>query len=193
MGFRRFLILYIALVTTPSILLFLCSIGITFQILQFFLTFIVSISIMIVGLIIATRLSAKVTKATLEELQREDDVLLQAVGFSQSVLFIVLSLMPSEDKLQWSFLIAIVTITFYALRAWAKIKNSPKYRYYSMIAFAFVSSNSVTSVLKLSFDIPNESIVSMSTIYSSIAIASAFIAEKVFRKRYGYRGSLFRS
>jgi len=105
-------------------------------------------------------------------------------------LFVFLSLIQSEGKIPLGFLIAVVTATFYTLRAWAKVKDSAKYRYYSMIAFAFVSSNTVTSILEISFNISSEYIISMSSIYSGIAIAFAIITEKVFRKRYGYRGSI---
>ena len=190
MGFRKFLISFIALVTIPIILLFLCFIGMGFEILQFFSTLVVYVLIMIFGFIVAFKLGAKVTKANPEEIRREDEVLLQAVAFSQSVLFILVNQTPIEDKLQWSLLIAIVAVTFYALRAWAKIKDSPKYRYYSMLAFSFITSNTVTSLLGLYFNIPQKSILNMTNIYTSIALAFAIIAASVFGKRYGYKGFL---
>jgi len=190
MGFRKFLICFVALVTIAIILLFLCSIGMTFHILQLFLTVIGGFSILIVGSIIGTKLSAKITEAKPEEIQREDDVFLEAVAFSQSILFVLLSLMQSEDRLREAllYLTVMTTLVFYTLRAWAKIKDSPKYRYRSMIAFAFLSGNAVTSILKLYFNIPDEFIVNMGIIYSTIAVSLSLIAEKVFKKRYGYKG-----
>ena len=141
-----------------------------------------------VGFTIAHKLGAKVTEANPEEIKREDDVLLEAVAFSQSILFVLLSLMQSEDKLREALLSGIVltTIAFYTLRAWAKIKDSPKYRYYSMFVFAFLSGNTVSSVLKLYFNTPDDFILTMSTIYLTVAANLAVIASRVFKKRYGY-------
>lgn len=190
MRFRSFVILYIVIVTTPAILLFLCSMGMALEILKFSLGVIASFLMSIIGMIIGTKLGAKVTEAKPEELQREDDVLLQAVAFSQSLLFVLLSLTSSEQRQLLIYAIAIVTITFYTLRAWAKIKDSSKYRYYSMIAFAFVSSNTVISILDFYFNILRESILSSSAIYTCVALTSGIIAGKVFKKRYGYKGSL---
>lgn len=190
MGFRKFLITYIALVTTPIILLFLCLLGMGFEILQFFLEMIVISSILAIGFIIAEKLGDRVKKADPKEIRREDDVLLEAVAFSQSILFVLLSLMQREDRLREAllYLTVMTTLSFYILRAGAKIKDSPKYRYYSMIAFAFLSGNTVASILKLYFNIPDELIVHMGIVYSSIALSLARIAEKVFRIRYGYKG-----
>lgn len=192
MGFRKFLISYIALVTIPIILLFLCLKGMGFGIFQFFLEFIAFVSIFGFGTFIAIKLGDRIKEADPKEIRKEDDVLLESVAFSQSILFVLLSLMQSEDRLREVLLFGTVmtTIAFYTLRAWAKIKDSPKYRYYSMIAFAFLSGNAVTSILKLYFNIPDEFIIDMGIIYSAISLSLARIAEKVFKKRYGYKGSL---
>ena len=116
MRFRNFLILYIALVTTPMVLLVLCSIGMALEIVRLFLTTLLSILIMVLGLIVASKLSAKVTKAKPEELLREDDVLLEAVAFSQSILFVLLSLMQSEDELRRALLYGVVITTIFFIR-----------------------------------------------------------------------------
>lgn len=191
MSFRRFLVVYIASVAIPIVIIFLCSMGMAFEILRHFLTYLVMLLIFGIGFIVAEILGAKVTEAPLEEIQREDDVLLEAVAFSQSILFVLLSLMQSEDNLQRLLLTGTVmtTVAFYAIRAWAKIRNSPKYRYYSMIAFAVLFGNSVASILKLSFNIPDDFIIIMSMAYSTVALSLVIIAEKVFKKRYGYESS----
>lgn len=194
MGFRKFMISFIALVTITIIILFLCLVGMGFEVLKVFLEFIVFASIIGFGTSIAIRLGDRVKKADSKEISREDDVLLEAVAFSQSVLFVLLSLMQSEDRIREALLYGTVltTLAFYTLRAWAKIKDSPKYRYYSMIAFAFLSGNMVTSVLKLYFNIPDELIIKMGMVYVAVAYSLARIAEKVFKKRYGYKGSRLR-
>jgi len=190
MGFRRFLISFIALVTIPILILFLCFVGFGFEILQFFISIIVSVLIMAIGTFIAMELGDRVKKADAKEIRREDDVLLESVAFSQSILFVLLSIMQSEDRLREVLLIGTVvtTLSFYTLRAWAKIKDSSKYRYYSMIAFAFLSANTVTSILKLYFNIPDEFIFDMGLIYSAIAVSFARIAGRVFKIRYGHKG-----
>ena len=190
MGFRKFLISYIALVTIPVILLLLCLRGMGFAILQFVLDIVAFGLIALIGVLVGVKLGGRVKKADPKELHREDDVLLEAVAFSQSILFVLLSLMQSEDELRRALLygLVITTITFYSLRAWAKIKDSKKYRYYSMIAFAFLSANTVTSILKLYFNIPDELIIDIGILYSAIATSCAYIAGQVFGRRYEYKG-----
>jgi len=188
MRFRSFVILYIVLVTTPIVLFILCSMGMALEIFRRFLSALVATLIAVVGFAIALKLGAKVTKAESDELLREDDVLLQAVAFSQSILFVFANLTLEEVslKLSASSFIVVFAVAFYILRAWAKIKDSPKYRYYSMIICAFVLGNTVASILDLSFGILRKSIFDTTTIWGSVAFDFVIITEKVFKKRYGY-------
>lgn len=89
-------------------------------------------------------------KADKYELKREDDFLLQAVGFSQSSLFIYLNLVQSDvfiNILKW--LVPSIASLFFFVRGYAKIKNSPQYRYYSIWILVFVLSLSLDSLLFL--------------------------------------------
>jgi len=161
-----------------------------FSSLIFSLIFLVVL--MVLGQYIGIKVETKFAKATQEELNREDDVLLQATAFSQSVLIIIASQMLSENRLSITLLTLtiIVTVAFYTLRAWAKIKNSQKHRYYSMVAFALLSSNSAFSFIALVFKLPDTYIIDLPTIYLGVSTALAIIAGKIARRRYGYRGRL---
>jgi hypothetical protein len=182
------MVLYLALVG----LVIFCLVGFWLVVFKYLLEIAFIVSMNIFGFIIGRTLSGRFTKATLDELHREDDVLLQATAFSQSVLVILLSQLSSE-KLRGFVLyfIVLVAVTFYGLRAWAKIKDSQKYRYYSTVMFAFVAANSVLSFLKLSLNLPDEYIVDLSYVYLGIALAFAIIVEHIARKRYGHKGMLF--
>jgi len=185
MKFRKFMILYLALIG----LVVFCLVGFWVVVLKFLLEIAFTVSMLILGYFIGRKLSGKFKKATPDELHREDDVLLQATAFSQSVLVILLSQL-SDEKLRGYVLyfIILVAITFYGLRAWAKIKDSQKYRYYSMIVFALVTVNSVLSLLKLSLNTPDVYIIDLSYAYYVSALALAIVVEHISRKRYGYKG-----
>ena len=160
----------------------------TWSTIQFLLGILSNFLAWVLAYEIGKRLGSKFTKATSEELRREDDVLLQATAFSQSVLVIILSLMSGEDTLrrQIIYFIIIVAVSFYALRAWAMIKDSSKYRYYSMIIFTFVGVNSVISLLTISIaHIPSDTV---SWLVLIMAGALAIIVEQISRRRYGYKG-----
>lgn len=160
-----------------------------FYIFQFSLDIIIVLPFAFVCFPIAMKARARVKKAKKEELRREDDVLLQVVAFSQSIIFVLLNLTESTHKLTLIYLVAIVTVIFYALRAWAKIKDSSKYRYRSMVVFSFVFSNSVTSIISLLFSLPDRFyLFSLTSIYSGIAMGFSVIASLVFSKRYNYEG-----
>jgi hypothetical protein len=105
-----------------------------------------------VTLMVFKRFSFK--KASERELKAEDDILLQATAFSQATILIILNLIPSNDNTNlFKWLVPVAAITFYGLRAWAKLKNSNKYRYRSMLVFAVVVSFSI-SVIFLVFLAP---------------------------------------
>jgi len=93
-------------------------------------------------------------KASERELKAEDDILLQATAFSQATIWIILNLIPADENTNlFKWLIPVAAISFYCLRAWAKLKDSNKYRYRSMLVFAVVVSFSV-SVIALVFLVP---------------------------------------
>jgi len=178
--------------TVIVILTILCLVGFLFPVFQFLLDILIGFPFAFVGYFFAVKASARVKKAKKEELRREDDVLLQAVAFSQSIIFILLNLTENTHKLTLIYLVAMVTVVFYALRAWAKIEDSAKYRYRSMVAFSFVCSNSVTSIISLLFSLPDRFyLFSLTSIYGGIALGVFFIASMVFSRRYDYEGHGF--
>jgi hypothetical protein len=151
MRHRYFLILSVIVIITAFVLLILRSVGISIQIslillwiLAFCPVFVVSFGIFV----IIKRFSSKITKASTAELRREDDVLLEAVAFSQSLLLLLVNLTSETeyDRLLLTIMIASFAVIFYAVRAWAKIKDSAKYRYYSMYVLGFVSGDTVLAI-----------------------------------------------
>jgi MFS family permease len=71
-------------------------------------------------------------QANEDELKREDDILLQATAFSQAALFIYLNLLPSGDFVNiLKLTVPIVAVSFYLVRAYAKLKNDNLWRYRS--------------------------------------------------------------
>lgn len=199
MGFRRFLILYTALVSTPIILLFLYSMGMFYQTSSVLLIllggFFVIFPLFVLEKVITQRLSVRVTKASLEELQREDDVLLQAVAFSQTILFFFVNLTIQEETAKYllSAMIAVFAILFYILRAFGKIRDSPKYRYHSMNVFALLSGTSVYAFLlvvinqfiPLQLSLEHPHIFILLIFCSSIGKLLQNLARNVFKIRYG--------
>ena len=87
-------------------------------------------------------------KAQPEEVKREDDILLQGTTFCSAILFFYVNLILSSgvDKISLSILIVAFGIPFYCSRAYAKIKDSPKYRYYSMYLLAFLLGTYIISI-----------------------------------------------
>lgn len=68
------------------------------------------------------------------ELQREDDVFLQGIAFSQATLFVLLNLVPVPLILEMIRLVIPISASiFFTLRAYAKIKENGIYRFVSTI------------------------------------------------------------
>lgn len=87
-----------------------------------------------------------------DEIFREDDVLLQAAGFSQAALFIALSFMQLSPELAYlRWMILAFAIPFYILRAYAKIKNNSKYRYYSMYLALLILITTISAIFVMAF------------------------------------------
>ena len=135
-------------------------------------------------------------------MQREDDVLLQAVAISQSILFFAVNLAEENgSKLIISALIVIFAGSFYILRAYAKIKDSAKYRYYSMLALALVIGDTVYGGLALVtfqstllssplFPLSSATIrIYLDYIFLAIPIFLFDFFGRIFKKRYGYKTS----
>jgi hypothetical protein len=144
------------------------------------------------------RAFARSTKASADELAKEDDVLLQAVAFSQASLFFLVNLVIKDEqtKLFLSGSTAAFAGSFYALRAWGKIKNDSRYRYYSMYVLALVLGNSVFALMATLTNLlvpisslpffPN--LLLILTFFSMLGKSTRDIIQSAFRKRYGLEG-----
>lgn len=135
----------------------------------------------------------KTRQAQADELYREDDVLLQSIIFSQSVLFIYLNLIESSTFVNiLKIIIPIFAITFYTIRSLGKILNNPKYRYYSIWLFAFIILLTLFAFFTLlilgilGIEMTQLVQIICLNIFTGLLIGSMSLIEEVFRKRYGY-------
>jgi len=86
-----------------------------------------------------------------DELLREDEVLMEATAFLQGIIFLYLSLIPGVTDsfatlLKWS--VPIFGVLFYMFRAYARIKRSGKFRYYSIYVFLFMVYFDISAFIK---------------------------------------------
>jgi len=130
-------------------------------------------------------------KAHPEEVKREDDVLLQGTTFCSAILFFYVNLMLSNelDKIMLSILIVVFGIPFYCLRAYAKIKDKPKYRYYSMYLFAFLVGSYITAISVATLPGIFNNSVSLFVILLLFGIPGALLRDAIgsyFKIRYGF-------
>jgi hypothetical protein len=140
----------------------------------------------------ANRLGERIRQASPEESRKEDDVLLQAVALSQSVFFIYLNLIPSSDFIvAFKILVPALAASFYVLRAWAKITDNARFRYWSIWLFFFIVVNSALffSSMAIASILGIEKFVTWGYLFgslcSSILFGSMLIIGGIFKKRYG--------
>jgi hypothetical protein len=202
LSFKRFIVLYVIIVTLTSGFLYAYMQGMLNEVSPYLFwglyVFMVTIPF---NIAIVKSKAVKAATASAEEIRREDEVLLQAVAFSQSILFLVVTLTMKEEasRLVLSVLIAASAVAFYSLRAWAKIKDSARYRYYSMVVLAIVIANNIFGLLgavtshymrESSFVFPSlnplGSFMVMLMIYVSTIELFVTYVRTVFKKRYGY-------
>lgn len=154
-----------------------------------------TVSLCYVGEKIAKHYSIKIVKAPDEELRREDDVLLQSVTFSAAIVFFYVNFLVDDyvSKIILSFFIVIFAISFYGLRAWGKIKQSPKYRHWSMMLLALLLgayfAAFIMTITQYSFNVdrtkPMFSVIFGIVVAMFLSLIALF--EGVFSKRYGYK------
>ena len=142
----------------------------------------------------AKSLGKKTRQAKCDELKREDDVLLQAVAFSQSVLFVYLSLIDGSDVITgFKIIVPIVAVLFYALRAWGKITDNAKYRYWSIWLLLAIILNTIFALayawIGTFIVFENTEVPTYITflLYLTIVYGSLRFVEEIFKKRYGYQ------
>jgi len=145
---------------------------------------------------IAERLSAKTRRADGNELNREDDILLQAVAFSQSLFFIYLNLIPTSGLVTlYRVLVPIATVLFYTLRAWGKIENESKYRYWSILLFFWICLQTLfyfpfalrLHIQPVFLELQYQFGLYYAPLYVPVLFGLIRIIEEVFRKRYDYQ------
>lgn len=140
----------------------------------------------------AENLGKRTRQATSEELRREDDVLLQAVALSQGTLFIYLNVIQVSDIVTaLKVLVPILAVSFYALRAYGKIRDDGKYRYRSIWLFFFILlmllGYSTTAGIQyfLGQMIASSWYYFVGSFYGSVVVALMGIIGNKFKKRYG--------
>ena len=190
MRFRTFVLFFLSTIFLITFYFYLFLIGLGYQIVQGLaksgIQLGIALSLGLVGVVIGKKLNSRITKADEEEVKREDDVLLEAVGFSHSVLLLIVNLFLIEQSAIFSILIITSSVGFYSLRGWAKIKNSQKLRYLSMYFLSVAISNVLTIPFFFSF---MSSYITDYFIFVYVGIFSAlsFIIECVFKRRYGLK------
>lgn len=131
-------------------------------------------------------------KADGTELEREDDFLLQTVGFSQSVLFIYLNLVQSNEIVDGlKCLVPIVASVFFFLRGYAKIKDNSRFRYHSiwvLVVVICLTLGSLVIVLAPPILFVGEDVnrYLLTPVCLSIVIAPMGFIKVFCSKRYGY-------
>lgn len=150
---------------------------------------------LIVSFRLGERLVEKIKKADADEQRREDEVLLQAVAFSQSVSFFMTTLLlDGIFRLVIGAMTASFAVAFYIVRAWAKVKDSPLHRYISMLILSFVGASTLmaifsvaaTSLLVLnpvSFDLGLYVLVPL--VFGFFGGSMGDVTGDMFKKRYG--------
>jgi hypothetical protein len=76
----------------------------------------------------------KLLQSNCDELLREDDILLQSTVYSQTILFVVVSLLSNDvvtlAGIDIKIMIIVIAIGFFTIRSLAKLKDSNKLRRY---------------------------------------------------------------
>ncbi|MBN1357566.1 hypothetical protein JW988_02245 [Candidatus Bathyarchaeota archaeon] len=163
--------------------------------LYFLITIGVGTILLHLGAKIAEHYKIQILKAKADELRREDDVLLQSVTFSAAIVFFYVNFLVEDylPKLALSIFIVLFASVFYALRAWGKIKESPKYRHLSILFLAALLgayfASFVMTAMQFSFDLDRANPVYNVVLGITVAmfLCLIFLFERVFSKRYDYR------
>jgi hypothetical protein len=118
-----------------------------------FLFMSLEVSVIILNIFILRYLDRiSIKEASKRELEAEDSIFLQGVAFSQSALWIVLNLITADLSiliLKW--LIPTLAILSYGVRAYAKLKDNNKWRYYSTITLFLILTSSLYAIIRIIF------------------------------------------
>ena len=153
-------------------------------------------------LVIKLSKKLKTIQAPPDEIRREDDVLLQGTPFISAILFFYLTTLTSDiwAKVTLGLSIVLFTGTFYVLRAIAKIKSLPKYRFASMFFLVYLGMCVIYEIVVLLFPaffpsfLTLPPIIQVSTIAGlgiTVFLPSALVG-LYFPRRYGVRATIFK-
>lgn len=144
----------------------------------------------------------KIIKAPPDEIRREDDVLLQGTPFLSAILFFYLTTITSDIKAKVILGLSIVlfTGTFYVLRAVAKIKSLPKYRFVSMFFLVYLGTSAIFEIFVTVFPLVFPSFLTLPSSIQVLTIAGSGVTVFLptalvglyFPKRYGVTISIFK-
>jgi len=138
-------------------------------------------------------------KATIKELNAEDNVLLQGIGLFQGILFIYIIYI--EDVLGQSFFIQIIKWTiplfifiFYVLRGYGHIKNSPKHRTYSSLIIIYYIMIEILSIINYYISnnfkimVGDDNLIQIYFIYAISTVSFIYFSKirRALRIRYDY-------
>lgn len=148
------------------------------------------------ALLLVTFRKRSFKKAEESEIKLEDDILLQATAFSQSALWIYINIAPANDffsAMKW--IVPSVAITFYAMRAYGKMKNSNFWRYRSVFALIITITSSITILVwsltwenlwKYLFIIDGYDLRGLLYIYFFIGpVLAIYVIQNNLKERYG--------
>gem|GEM_PF-2906742 len=78
-----------------------------------------------------------------DEIKREDDVLLQGTPFISAVLLFYLNALVTDthNRITLANAIVYLTVTFFVLRGYAKIRSNPKARLFSALILVWLASS----------------------------------------------------
>jgi hypothetical protein len=182
-----------------SVLWFLAINGMWHQIFGGVIWIGVIFGVGVIAIIVRVRLDErfveKIRKLDADEQKREDEVLLQAVAFSQSVSFFMTTLLlDGSPRLIIGAMTASFAVVFYIVRAWAKVKDSPLHRYISMLILSFVGASTLMAIFSVaaagllvltpvSFDLGLYSLVPL--VFGFFGGTMSNATSDMLKKRYG--------
>jgi len=84
-----------------------------------------------------------IAEADAEEIKKEDEVLLQGTPFISAILLFYLNALVTDtnNRIALANTIAYLTVIFFVLRGFAKIKSNPKSRFLSAVILVWLASS----------------------------------------------------
>lgn len=138
-----------------------------------------------------------IAEADAEEIKREDDVLLQGTPFISAILLFYLNTLVTDthNKIILANAIVYLTVIFFVLRGYAKIKSNPVSRFFSAIFLVWLASSFgfvflisyFPSIFPYILNLPLLGSVLFGIGLAMVPILSTALAVVYFRQRYGVK------